>query len=293
MNEQYHSWMTVQHIVNRVNISGRTLSHPLSRLHVSSLRPHRRSGEYRQRHRRHPLLALLPLQQPALRVHRAGGRRQHRGGGGKADGEPVRVRPVHHDSAHFAHKRAITSVRFTKQSGLSVGEYLHLTRLSVSFSGAGAPHGLRAAGGPGGEPLLVGGDVAHGLLVLTRHSPLPAEFHLQAQDAAVQPGGGDRRAGLRRRRHDHARSPTPERCLWGSPCWWRHRKTTLVIQIHAHGTVCYQCYHYFFPPPVVPFVPLQGLIETHSWLSEPGRAFSLFICVVCTQLCTLRVTVLD
>lgn len=106
---------------------------------------------------------------------------------------------------------------------------------SVSSSGAGAPHGLRAARGPGGEPLLVGGDVTHGVLVLTRYRPLPAELHLQAQEAAVGPGGWDDRAGLR---WPETR-PAPERCLWGSPCWPRHRKPTLIIQIHAHWTVCY------------------------------------------------------
>lgn len=95
-----------------------------------------------------------------------------------------------------------------------------LTRLSaVSSSGAGAPHGLWAAGGPGGEPLLVGGDVAHGLLVLTWHSPLPAQLHLQAQDAAVQPGGGDGRAGLRRRetRPPHTQPSSTTVSLRGPP----------------------------------------------------------------------------
>lgn len=153
----------------------------------------RRSCKYRQRHRGHPLLTFLPLQQPALRVHSSRGRSQHWGGGGKANREPVGIRALHHDSAHLAHDWTITLVHLTCSELNNQIQSAHICcsvsilskhlSLCLSSSGAGASHGLWAARRSGGEPLLVSGDLTHGLLVLTWHSPLPVDFHLQAEDA--------------------------------------------------------------------------------------------------------------
>lgn len=135
-----------------------------------------------------------------------------------------------------------------KQSRLSRVRVCHSKRLSaVSSSGAGAPHGLRAAGGPGREPLLVGGDVAHGLLVLTWHSPLPAQFHLQAQDAAVQPGGGDGRAGLRRRKSPPPHTqPSSRTVSLRVPLLAETQKNNLT---HSDPCTWDRILPYCFPPP--------------------------------------------
>lgn len=79
------------------------LSHPL---HLNC-----RSCQYRQRHRRNPLLPFLPLQQSALGVFRSGGRSQRGGRGAKAGREPVSVRPLNHNSAHLPHRWHIALVQ--------------------------------------------------------------------------------------------------------------------------------------------------------------------------------------
>ena len=74
-------------------------------------------------------------------------------------------------------------------------------------SGAGAPHRLWAARGPGGESLLVSGDLAHGLLDLPRCGPLPVDLHIQAEGYASRRRRRQRRPGARLT-HAHAHTHT-------------------------------------------------------------------------------------
>lgn len=55
--------------------------------------------------------------------------------------------------------------------------------ICLCCSGAGQTHRLRAEGGTGGEPLLVGSDLPHGLLVLLRCGFVPAHLHVQTAGA--------------------------------------------------------------------------------------------------------------
>lgn len=50
--------------------------------------------------------------------------------------------------------------------------------VSLCFSGTGKTHRLWAAGGLGGEPLLVSGDLAYSLLVLLWRGAFPPDVHV-------------------------------------------------------------------------------------------------------------------